>query len=123
MARATDVLAEAHELVRDFIGQRQDAREAANADKPDPPAFNVNDRVLLHTPRVKRGTTSKLARLWRGPYLVTKKLSQYNYRIVPEQGGPAQVVHIARLKPYTAEEDSTPPDALEDPVEPDVLLD
>ena len=123
VARATDVLAGAHELVRDFIGQRQDAREAANADKPDPPAFNVNDRVLLHTPRVKRGTTSKLARLWRGPYLVTKKLSQYNYRIVPEQGGPAQVVHIARLKPYTAEEDSTPPDALEDPVEPDVLLD
>jgi hypothetical protein len=123
VARATEVLEQAHELVRDFIDRRQTERSAANAGKPDPPVFDVNDRVLLFTPRVKQGTTTKLARLWRGPYLVTKKLSQFNYRIIPEQGGPAQVVHLTRLKTYTAADDSTPPDVLEDPAEEDVLLD
>ncbi|EGD77497.1 hypothetical protein PTSG_08593 [Salpingoeca rosetta] len=93
------------------------------ADKPDPPAFSTNDRVLLYTPRVKPGTTTKLARLWRGPYVVTRKLSQWNYGIIPEAGGPAQVVHVARLKAYTAQDDTTPADALDEDVDADVLLD
>ena len=59
----------------------------------------VTDTVFLRNDAAKRGPYSKFKLCWLGPYTITKKLNDVNYEIKPiASRGPAQVVHINRLK-------------------------
>jgi hypothetical protein len=98
-------LSEAHATVLKLNQQaEQDLREA-NARISNPHRFAVGDTVSLLVPRVKEGSTKKLARLWTGPYRVTQVVGDVNYGIVPVAGGPGQVVHAARLQLFKATPD------------------
>ena len=66
--------------------------------------FREDDLVWLYTFRKKRGRSPKLQTFWRGPYKITHKLSDANYRIQGVHGGRTQVVHFDRLKPYERRE-------------------
>ena len=61
--------------------------------------YSIGDLVWLHVPAVKPGRTKKFASQWRGPYTVTDKLSDANYRI-QLLGSPTKslVVHHNRMK-------------------------
>lgn len=63
--------------------------------------YEVQDKVLLFTPRYKVGTSPKLSRFWDGPYQVVEVLSAANYKIAPVTNlSKLQVVHFNRLKLY-----------------------
>jgi hypothetical protein len=53
--------------------------------------------VYLYHPALKPGLSKKLAKPWSGPWQITKKISELNYKIVDKKGK-RQVVHIDRLK-------------------------
>lgn len=57
-----------------------------------------NDRVWVYFPTVKPGTSPKLTSFTRGPFSVTKVLSDVTYEIFPIGGSRKQIVHIDRMK-------------------------
>lgn len=64
--------------------------------------FRVGDLVLLHTPRRISGRTYKLCRLFKGPYIVVRRINERNY-IVRKVGvrramSRLDVVHVNRMK-------------------------
>ncbi|KAJ8031890.1 hypothetical protein HOLleu_25243 [Holothuria leucospilota] len=43
--------------------------------------YEKGDLVLVHSPAVKKGTTSKLHRPWQGPGLVLKRINDVLFRV------------------------------------------
>jgi hypothetical protein len=69
-------------------------------------SFRIGDYVYLHNPARKPGLSRKFHKCWVGPYKVTAKISELNYKILGKNDR-KQVVHINRLKPaygYRAQE-------------------
>jgi len=67
--------------------------------------YVVGDLVWLCSPAVPRGQARKLFCPWKGPFKVTKKISDSVYRIQDTQNQwKRQVVHFNRLKPYNCKE-------------------
>jgi hypothetical protein len=60
-------------------------------------SFEVNDLVYLLTPVTKPGLTRKFRKPWKGPYPITKKISDLNYELL-DQRNKKSVVHVKRLK-------------------------
>ena len=60
--------------------------------------YKVGDVVWLHCPARRKGRSPKLARPWKGPYLILTKLSDVNYRIQMSPKSRMEVVHADRLK-------------------------
>ena len=60
--------------------------------------YKVGDIVWLHCPARKKGRSPKLARPWKGPYLILTKLSDVNYRIQMSPKSKMEIVHADRLK-------------------------
>ena len=48
--------------------------------------FNVGDKVLWFRAKQPRGDTTKLALLWKGPFIIAEKLNAVNYRLQDENG-------------------------------------
>ena len=70
------------------------------------PRFAINDKVRLHNPAVKAGTTKKFRKPWTGPYRVIEVIDDVVYRIEHCQTGKMQVVHVNRLKPVREDDTS-----------------
>lgn len=68
--------------------------------------FNVGDLVWLYTPNRKKSLSPKLQRHWGGPYKITHRLSDVNYRIRLTERSSPKVVHYDRLKPYDSTRES-----------------
>ena len=76
------------------------SRQAEYYDKKTKPRqFEVNDKVLLLLPEAH----NKLQMRWKGPYIVTEKLSGLNYRI--QTGKKEKIFHINLLKKYVDRDD------------------
>jgi hypothetical protein len=69
--------------------------------------FEVNDLAYLYSSVKKSGLAKKFFKLWRGPYLITRKLSALNYELT-DQNVKTQVVHVNRLKRAYNSESWTP---------------
>ena len=55
--------------------------------------------VWLRNTVVKAGSSKKFRFRWTGPFTVTSKTSEVNYRIKPDlMGQKLQIVHVNRLK-------------------------
>ena len=65
--------------------------------------FKTGDQVYLHNPTTKKGLSRKLTKRWIGPYIVTERLSNVNYRIVKD--GKKRDVHVDRLRMIERETD------------------
>ncbi|XP_060063887.1 uncharacterized protein LOC132544323 [Ylistrum balloti] len=61
--------------------------------------LKIKDRVWVYFPTVTPGTSPKLTAFWRGPFSVTKIVSDVTYEVCPVGGGRKQIVHVDRLKP------------------------
>jgi len=59
--------------------------------------FEVNDLVYLFPLATKPGLTQKFRNPWKGPYQITKNISNLNYEIA-DQRNKKSVVHQNRLK-------------------------
>lgn len=71
-----------------------DTRLSANTYKP-------GDLVLLWDKSVIKGLSKKInPNIWRGPYIVTRKISDLIFEIKGNPQSRSKVVHHDRLKPY-----------------------
>ena len=82
-------------------------REAHDTDAKEP-NFKVCQTVLLYTPQVQKGLSSKLQRKWKGPYYIVECCRNHTYSLRHADTHVLQktLVHANRLKPFT--ESSTP---------------
>ena len=64
--------------------------------------LKVGDRVYKHSPRGRKGLSTKFIHHWIGPYLV-KGVNDVNAQIKPVGGldGLPEIVHINNLKKYS----------------------
>ncbi|KAG5876855.1 hypothetical protein JTB14_023549 [Gonioctena quinquepunctata] len=67
--------------------------------------FNMGDQVYLKDMAVKRGLSKKLVRSWIGPYRIIEMIGPVTCRIRKCGGRDEQIVHVNRLKIYTARTD------------------
>ncbi|KAG5866373.1 hypothetical protein JTB14_021886 [Gonioctena quinquepunctata] len=67
--------------------------------------FNLGDQVYLKDMAVKRGLSKKLVRSWIGPYRIIEMIGPVTCRIRKCGGRDEQIVHVNRLKIYTARTD------------------
>ncbi|XP_072172024.1 uncharacterized protein [Diadema setosum] len=65
--------------------------------------LQVGKFVWYFNPAKTKALSPKLQRRWKGPYLVTHKLSDVVYRLQMKPNGKMVVVHSDRLKPYQGE--------------------
>ena len=67
-----------------------------------PLGLQVGDRVYKHSPRGRKGLSTKLVQHWIGPYIVTS-VNDVNAWIKPICGlnGLPEIVHINNLKKYS----------------------
>lgn len=65
-------------------------------------SYSVSDLVRVKThPKSDTNFTAKLAPVYAGPFVISKKLSSVNYRLsVVDNGGDAGVLHMANLQPF-----------------------
>ena len=71
------------------------------AKKKDALSMQAGDMVWLWNPAVPTGTKRKLKELWHGPFKITKKISDVNFKIETPAGSRMHdVVHKNRLAPY-----------------------
>lgn len=64
--------------------------------------YKPGDKILISTPYSGREGTKKLAPTYRGPFEITRKISDLNYEVHVQKAGKwvTDVVHIGRIKPY-----------------------
>lgn len=109
MVDMIDALREAHAHAKELLEDVTQSREVLNQLKADKfKEFSVGDVVLLHVPRAAPGTKQKLAKLWHGPFRISKKHSTVNYTVTPMTGGPGKVVHASRLKVFHGDAEQVP---------------
>lgn len=63
--------------------------------------FDVDDYVVLKIPRLIKGKSKKFMNRYKGPYIITRKLSPVTYEIMNLRGRRShKIIHGTRLKPY-----------------------
>ncbi|KAG5863604.1 hypothetical protein JTB14_014316 [Gonioctena quinquepunctata] len=67
--------------------------------------FNMGDQVYLKDMAVKHGLSKKLVRSWIGPYRIMEMIGPVTCRMRKYGGTDEQIVHVNRLKIYTARTD------------------
>jgi hypothetical protein len=77
-------------------------------------SFQTGDIVYLYNPARKPGKCSKFHKFWTGPFQITAKLSDLNYKII-SMNNKIQVVHVNRLKIAWNPETSKPKQKPENP--------
>ena len=105
-------LEEAYRCVREKLSVSHARRKDYYDKKVHGSPFAVGELVWLHSTVVPRGKARKLHHPWTGPYRVTAKLSDCDYRVKKLLGSRrVQVVHFNRLKlcaPGTRFDDPSP---------------
>lgn len=82
---------------------KESARKQADTQhqKSVTPTYKLGDKVLLHDPVTRRGDSSKLRPLYKGPYYVIDTQPGFNYRLKEIATGKEmkRMVHASRLRP------------------------
>ena len=101
---ATDLkasLEEAYQQVREKSARKLERQKELYDQKVHGKPYKVSDYVWVLFPQPPRGRSKKLYRPWSGPFRVTKKLSDVNYRVQEcKNRRRRMVIHFNRLKPY-----------------------
>ena len=71
----------AFELLRANINKNQKRRNAIYNEKIHGPTYEQGQKVLLHTPVVPVGQTTKFHNPWRGPYVILDCFNDVTYKI------------------------------------------
>ena len=65
--------------------------------------FEIGDLVLIYKRKIPKGTSSKFAHCWHGPYMVIIKYdNQINYLLQYTKRGKKEIAHIGNMKKYFA---------------------
>ena len=87
-----------YEIIREHIPTSQKRQKKYYDQKIAGHPYKVGDRVWVTNEAVKKGMTKSIAAKYKGPYVITKKLSDAVYRVKHESLSKFLVVHFDRLK-------------------------
>ena len=63
--------------------------------------FQVGQLVEIKQPLLKKGNSRKFRNRWKGPWKITRKISDVNYEIINLKGPIKEdIIHVSRMKPY-----------------------
>ena len=93
----------AHQRARRNLAKAARHQKRTYDRRAEKDGLQVGKFVWCFNPAKTKGLTPKLQRRWKGPYLVTHKLSDVVYRLQMKPHGKMMVVHSDRLKPYQGE--------------------
>jgi hypothetical protein len=81
--------------------------------------FQVGDTVWIYIPRLQKGLSRKLLKLWCGPYLLIQRTGPVNFRVrnLGNNKALSTPIHVNRMK--YAYDRSARPNSNEPPVDPD----
>ncbi|MCG7878903.1 MAG: RNase H-like domain-containing protein, partial [Candidatus Thiodiazotropha endolucinida] len=68
-------------------------------------SFEPGDKVFVFFPTTRPGRCRKFRGLWRGPFVIKRKLSDVTYGIKLESGKPEYIAHIDNIKGYETRSD------------------
>ena len=100
MRQTIENLRLARTLATQNVNHNIERNEEAHDAKAKEPNFKVGQTVLLYTPHVQKGLSSKLQRKWTGPYYIVECCQNHTYslRHVDTHVLHKSVVHANRLK-------------------------
>ena len=101
--RSAERLREAFAYMRRHSGRQMERMKSYYDASIKPRTFQVNQFVLLYSPKRKRGVYARWHISWAGPFRVVKRLNATNYVVQRSPRSRAFVVHADRLKPYFGE--------------------
>jgi transposase InsO family protein len=90
-------LRKAFEIVRQNNKKSHQTNKSRYDKRAKERTFEMGDIVYLFSPAKKTGQCQKFRKFWAGPYKITGRLSELNYKIV-DMKGKELVVHVNRLK-------------------------
>lgn len=100
-AELVNALEDAHNAVRQALDRARRTQQLEYDARHTPTEYKPGEQVWLYVPRVARGASLKLARLWKGPFRIIEKLGPVTYRLAGRGNRRLhQVVNVARLKPF-----------------------
>ena len=91
---------QAFELVRRYLNENQESRNANYSNKVHGPTCKDGPTVLLYHTAIAVGTTSKIASPWKRPYFIVKCSNEVTVRIKEINSSKQQFVHYDQLKPF-----------------------
>ena len=102
LKRVTDHQKIIREIVSENIAKAQVKYKSQHHKNAEHPKFDLRSNVWLYNPRTPKGLSPKLIKRWTGPYYISEKLSDCNFRLrdLKTHRAIKAVVHANRLKPY-----------------------
>ena len=91
-------LENAHGLVRKYTEGAILRQKSYHDQKMSWEQFKTGDLVYVYFPQKKTGCTPKFTSFWRGPFQVTRKVSEVLYEVDSGRNGQLQIVHCDRLR-------------------------
>ena len=98
----SETMAESARLVREHLNAAVQRQKKNHDVRVSHNNYNVGDYVYYLDSTKSKGLSPKLKLAWKGPCVVTKKLSDLIFEIRPQQRGKAKILHHDRLKPYSS---------------------
>ena len=93
-------LESAYEYARYNLKKSADRQKKNYDHRSDHDLLPVGQAVWLYTPTKKKGISPKLQKVWKGPFVITDKLSDLVYRIQLTARSKPMIVHRDRLYRY-----------------------
>ena len=88
----------AHRLVRENSERSTNRQKHYHDMRMSFERFKDGDSVYVYFPQRKIGCSPKLTSYWRGPFVVTGKLTEVLYKVNCGRNGREQVIHCDRMK-------------------------
>jgi len=90
------------ELARSNIQTAQAANKRDYDQRHRPVVFLPGDKVMVYTPRRKKGRAEKLLHFWEGVFIVQERFGLNVYKLTREndKNQKIELVHVSRIKPY-----------------------
>ena len=88
------------ELVRTKCSWEHRRQKLIHDKKIYGPSYKLGELVLVHSPVLKQGQTSKLKSHWSGPFVITKILNDVNFVVQHRQKANSIIVHYDRIKRF-----------------------
>ena len=97
-AQLQEKMQECHQIAKEVLRQSLRSQKRHYDRSVRGIIYHVGQLVWLHDPTKRKGRSPKLTLKWKGPYLVTHRLSDVNYRIQASPKAKPMIVHADRMK-------------------------
>jgi hypothetical protein len=87
----------ANEYARQHLRISWENMKSSSPVSRKPHLLDLTKHVLVFNPSVPKGTSPKLARLWKGPFEISEMISPYLYRVKVGGRRGTQVIHRSHL--------------------------